>query len=144
MENHRFASEKKLCKQILEDLGSTAADDACFIETVKASANQLFNFVEAINISRRSPAKLCKILDLHDSLLDLLPDIDDVFDSKPAESIRIQAPKILSRILMQFENAILRGMLSECEMDFAELDEQPSLALPLIWIIAILQFIRQI
>ncbi|MFS7985004.1 putative exocyst complex component Exo70, cullin repeat-like-containing domain superfamily [Helianthus anomalus] len=113
-------------------------------KTVKAPANQLFNFVEAINISLRSPEKLCKILDLHDSLLDLLPDIDDVFDSKPDESIRIQAPEILSRILMQFENAILRGMLSESEMDFDELDEQPSLALHLIWIIAILQFIRQI
>ncbi|MFS7942266.1 putative exocyst complex component Exo70, cullin repeat-like-containing domain superfamily [Helianthus anomalus] len=144
MENHWFASEKKLCKQIFEDLGSTSTDDACFIETVKAPANQLFNFVEAINISRRSPEKLCKILDLHDSLLDLLPDIDDIFDSKPAESIRIQAPEILSRILMQFENAILRGMLSESEMDFDELDEQSSLALHLIWIITILQFIRQI
>ncbi|KAM0017546.1 putative exocyst complex component Exo70, cullin repeat-like-containing domain superfamily [Helianthus debilis subsp. tardiflorus] len=110
-----FASEKKLCKQIFEDLGSTAADDACFIETVKAPANQLFNFVEAISISRRSPEKLFKILDLHDSLLDLLPDIDDVFDSKPAESIRIQAPEILSRLaeaargmLSEFENAVLR------------------------------------
>ncbi|KAK1416927.1 hypothetical protein QVD17_26046 [Tagetes erecta] len=110
-----FASEKKLCKQIFEDLGTTAADDACFIETVKAPANQLFNFVEAISISRRSPEKLFKILDLHDSLQDLLPDIDDVFDSKPAESIRIQAPEILSRLaeaargmLSEFENAVLR------------------------------------
>uniref|UniRef100_A0A251TNF8 Exocyst subunit Exo70 family protein n=1 Tax=Helianthus annuus TaxID=4232 RepID=A0A251TNF8_HELAN len=110
-----FASEKKLCRQIFEDLGSMAADDACFIETVKAPANQLFNFVEAISISRRSPEKLFKILDLHDSLLDLLPDIDDVFDSKPAESIRIQAPEILSRLaeaargmLSEFENAVLR------------------------------------
>ncbi|XP_076885735.1 exocyst complex component EXO70A1-like [Bidens hawaiensis] len=110
-----FASEKKLCKQIFEDLGTLAADDACFIETVKSPANQLFNFVEAISISRRSPEKLFKILDLHDSLLELLPDIDDVFDSKPAESIRIQAPEILSRLaeavrgmLSEFENAVLR------------------------------------
>ncbi|KAI3789855.1 hypothetical protein L2E82_02659 [Cichorium intybus] len=109
-----FASEKKLCKQIFEDLG-TAADDACFMETVKGPAIQLFNFVEAISISRRSPEKLFKILDLHDSLLDLLPDIDDVFDSKPAESIRTQATEILSRLaeaargmLSEFEGAVLR------------------------------------
>ncbi|PWA35168.1 exocyst complex protein Exo70, Cullin repeat-like-containing domain protein [Artemisia annua] len=110
-----FASEKKLCKQIFKDLGSAAADDACFMETVKGPATQLFNFAEAISISRRSPEKLFKILDLHDSLLDLLSDIDNVFDSKPAESIRVQSTEILSRLaeaargmLSEFENAVLR------------------------------------
>lgn len=109
-----FASEKRLCQQIFEDLG-TAADDACFMETVKGPAIQLFNFAEAISISRRSPEKLFKILDLHDAVLDLLPDIDAVFYSKSAESIRVQATEILSRLaeaargmLSEFENAVLR------------------------------------
>ncbi|KAL2933033.1 Exocyst complex component EXO70A1 [Bienertia sinuspersici] len=76
---------------------------------------QLFNFAEAISISRRSPEKLFKILDLHDALGELLPDIDIVFESKTAESIRVQAAEILSRlaeaargILSEFENAVLR------------------------------------
>ncbi|KAI4329065.1 hypothetical protein L6164_021368 [Bauhinia variegata] len=109
-----FASEKKLCEQIFDGLG-TAIDDACFMETVKGPAIQLFNFAEAISISRRSPEKLFKILDLHDALMDLIPDIDIVFDSKSSESIRIQAAEILSRlaeaargILSEFENAVLR------------------------------------
>lgn len=109
-----FASEKKLCEQIFEGL-VTATDDACFMETVKGPAIQLFNFAEAISVSRRSPEKLFKILDLHDALLDLLPDIDAVFESKSSESIRIQAAEILSRlaeaargILSEFENAVLR------------------------------------
>ncbi|XP_059640115.1 exocyst complex component EXO70A1-like [Cornus florida] len=109
-----FASEKRLCEQIFEDLG-TATDDACFMETVKGPAIQLFNFAEAISISRRSPEKLFKILDLHDALSDLLPDIDVVFQSKSSESIRVQAAEILSRlaeaargILSEFENAVLR------------------------------------
>ncbi|MCE3050118.1 hypothetical protein HAX54_046483 [Datura stramonium] len=82
-----FASEKKLCEQIFE----------------------------AISISRRSPEKLFKILDLHDALSDLLVDIEIVFDSKSSESIRVQAVEILSRlaeaargILSEFENAVLR------------------------------------
>ncbi|XP_071733524.1 exocyst complex component EXO70A1-like [Rutidosis leptorrhynchoides] len=111
-----FASEKRLCEQIFEDLGTTAAvDDACFMETVKGPAIQLFNFAEAISISRRSPEKLFKILDLHDAVLDLLPDIDGVFYFKSAESIRVQASEILSRLaeaargmLSEFENAVLR------------------------------------
>ncbi|XP_061342880.1 exocyst complex component EXO70A1 isoform X6 [Gastrolobium bilobum] len=109
-----FASEKKLCEQIFDGVG-TAIDDACFMETVKGPAIQLFNFAEAISISRRSPEKLFKILDLHDALMDLIPDIDLVFDSKSSESIRVQAAEILSRlaeaargILSEFENAVLR------------------------------------
>ncbi|KAM5579592.1 exocyst complex component EXO70A1-like [Rosa sericea] len=109
-----FASEKKLCEQIFQGIG-TDIDDACFMETVKGPAIQLFNFAEAISISRRSPEKLFKILDLHDALLDLIPDIDSVFESKSSESIRIQAAEILSRlaeaargILSEFENAVLR------------------------------------
>ncbi|KAF5743800.1 Exocyst subunit exo70 family protein D2 [Tripterygium wilfordii] len=109
-----FASEKKLCEQIFAGVG-TAIDDACFMETIKAPAIQLFNFAEAISISRRSPEKLFKILDLHDALMDLLPDIEAVFDSKSSDSIRVQAAEILSRlaeavrgILSEFENAVLR------------------------------------
>ncbi|ONI15336.1 hypothetical protein PRUPE_3G038000 [Prunus persica] len=109
-----FASEKKLCEQIFNGIG-TAIDDACFMETVKGPAIQLFNFAEAISISRRSPEKLFKILDLHDALMDLMPDIESVFESKSSESIRIQAVEILSRlaeaargILSEFENAVLR------------------------------------
>ncbi|KAI3773284.1 hypothetical protein L1987_47809 [Smallanthus sonchifolius] len=109
-----FASEKRLCQLIFEDLG-TDADEACFLETVKAPVIQLFNFADAISISRRSPEKLFKILDLHDALLDLLPDIEAVFDSNSSESIRVQATEILSRLaeaargmLSEFENAVLR------------------------------------
>ncbi|KAJ8756182.1 hypothetical protein K2173_024729 [Erythroxylum novogranatense] len=109
-----FASEKKLCEHIFEGIG-TAIDDACFMETVKGPAVQLFNFAEAISISRRSPEKMFKILDLHDALMDLLPDIEVVFQSKSADSVRVQAAEILSRlaeaargILSEFENAVLR------------------------------------
>ncbi|XP_010261780.1 PREDICTED: exocyst complex component EXO70A1-like [Nelumbo nucifera] len=109
-----FASEKRLCEQIFEGLGP-GADDACFMETVKGPAIQLFNFAEAISISRRSPEKLFKILDLHDALSDLLPDVDAVFGSKSSESVRVQAAEILSRlaeavrgIVSEFENAVQR------------------------------------
>ncbi|XP_027335199.1 exocyst complex component EXO70A1-like isoform X2 [Abrus precatorius] len=160
-----FASEKKLCEQIFDGVG-TAIDDACFMETVKGPAIQLFNFAEAISISRRSPEKLFKILDLHDALMDLMPDIDVVFDSKSSETIRVQAAEILSRlgeaargILSEFENAVLRepskvpvpggtihpltrysGDPSTPDMDLAELEGKTPLAVHLIWIIVILQF----
>ncbi|XP_075492260.1 exocyst complex component EXO70C2-like [Primulina tabacum] len=109
-----FASERRLCEQIFEGLGESV-DDACFMETIKGPTVQLFNFAEAISISKRSPEKLFKTLDLHDALSDLMPDIEIVFDSQSSESIRVQAAEILSRlaeavrgILSEFENAVLR------------------------------------
>ncbi|PWA96668.1 Cullin repeat-like-containing domain-containing protein [Artemisia annua] len=108
-----FASEKKLCEQIF--LGNENVGEACFMETVKGPAVQLFNFAEAISISRRAPEKLFKILDLYDTLCDLVPDIEVVFDGGLGEGIRVQANEILSRLgeaargmLNEFENAVLR------------------------------------
>ncbi|XP_010502014.1 PREDICTED: exocyst complex component EXO70A1-like [Camelina sativa] len=107
-----FASEKRLCEQIFE---GTMEETTCFMDIVKGSALQLFNFPEAISISRRSPEKLFKILDLHDALTDLLPDMEEIFDSSSSEAILVQATEIQSRlaeaargILTEFENAVFR------------------------------------
>ncbi|KAG6520895.1 exocyst complex component EXO70B1-like [Zingiber officinale] len=108
-----FASERRLCERIFEGLG--ISDDTSFTETVKGAAIQLLGFAEAISIGRRSPEKLFKIIDLHDTISDLLPDVGAVFQSKSSESIYTQAAEILSRlaeairgILSEFENAVLR------------------------------------
>ncbi|XP_039127287.1 exocyst complex component EXO70A1-like [Dioscorea cayenensis subsp. rotundata] len=107
-----FASERRLCDQVF---GTPSSADAPFAETVKGAAIQLLSFPEAISIGRRSPEKLFKILDLHDALSDLLPDIAAIFRSGPAESIHTQAAEILARLaeaargtLSEFENAVLR------------------------------------
>lgn len=107
-----FSSEKRLCEQIF-DGGET--EETCFMEIVKSSALQLFTFPEAISISRRSPEKLFKILDLHDALADLLPDMEEIFNSESSETILVQATEIQSRLaeaargtLVEFENAIFR------------------------------------
>ncbi|KAL5220282.1 hypothetical protein ABZP36_024995 [Zizania latifolia] len=123
-----FASERRLCFLIFHDLPisnitvtsmaatALATHDTPFAEAVKGAALQLFGFAEAISIGRRSPEKLFKIIDLHDVLSDLLPDVSDIFAaSKAAESIYVQAAEIRSRladavrgILSEFENAVLR------------------------------------
>ncbi|CAA7018477.1 unnamed protein product [Microthlaspi erraticum] len=108
-----FASEKRLSEQIFD--GGGAVEETCFTEIVKSSALQLFTFPEAISISRRSPEKLFKILDLHDAIADLLPDMEEIFSSNTSESILAQATEIQSRlaeaargILVEFENAVFR------------------------------------
>ncbi|XP_020573996.1 exocyst complex component EXO70B1-like [Phalaenopsis equestris] len=107
-----FASEQRLCDLIFA--GSTG-DEAPFVETVKGAAVQLLSFAEAISIGRRSPEKLFKILDLHDALSDLLPDVAVVFHSRALESLNTQVSDIITRladavrgILSEFESAVLR------------------------------------
>jgi exocyst complex component 7 len=116
-----FASERRLCFHIFHDLPISAASapamhDTPFAEAVKGAALQLFGFAEAISIGCRSPEKLFKIIDLHDALSDLLPDVSDIFAaSKVAESIYVQAAEIRScladavrGIFSEFESAVLR------------------------------------
>ncbi|KAA8517253.1 hypothetical protein F0562_017495 [Nyssa sinensis] len=111
-----FPSEKQLCEQIFEGLGTGTAD-ACFTEMVKDRAIQLFNFAEAIGKSRRPPQRLFKILEVHKKLSDLLPYIDSAFRSKSLRSVFDHAAGILPqlaesarRILLGFENDVLHEL----------------------------------
>eukprot|EP01018_Ginkgo_biloba_P014354 Gb_10562 [translate_table: standard] len=108
-----FASEKHLCEQIFEELGPI--QENCFVETAKGAMMQLLNFSEAIAISRRSPEKLFRILDMYESLSDLLPDINSVFSDESCASVRAEAYGIFMRLgeaakgtFVEFENAIQR------------------------------------
>lgn len=108
-----LGSEKRLCVQIFEQLGSI--QDTCFVETAKGAIMQLLNFAEAIAISRRSPERLFRILDMYESLSDLLPAIQSIFSDESCACIRAEADGILTRLgeaakgtFVEFENAIQR------------------------------------
>ncbi|KAK7294158.1 hypothetical protein RJT34_17041 [Clitoria ternatea] len=111
-----FGNEKKLCEQIFDGVETSIAE-ACFMETVKAPAIQLLNFVDTACITlSSSPDNLFKILDLYEVLADLMPDIELVFDS---EFVRVMAAQVLSQLaeatrgaLSLFENVLL-GDLSK-------------------------------
>ncbi|KAH7857978.1 hypothetical protein Vadar_018547 [Vaccinium darrowii] len=109
-----FASEKKLCEQIFSSHLDSSIEDFCFVEIVKGQAIRLFNFCDAISSVSPRPEKLFKILDLHDAMSDLLPDIEVVFGSKSSKMIRFEAGEILfdltkavREIWLEFENAVL-------------------------------------
>jgi exocyst complex protein 7 len=89
--------------------------DICFNDFAKAAIMQLLSFGEAIAISRRSPEKLFKILDMYDTLRELIPELDIIFSGTSGASVRTEAAGILSRLgeaargtFSEFENAIQR------------------------------------
>ncbi|GFZ04320.1 exocyst subunit exo70 family protein D3 [Actinidia rufa] len=162
-----FASEKNLCEQIFEGVG-TATDDACFMETVKGPAIQLFNFAEAISISRsRSrPSRLGfrrrrYFRGWRRRPRGILSEFENAVLREPS---RIPVPggtiHPLTRYVMNYISLIsdykqtlvelivskpstgtrYSGDPTTPDMDFTEIEERTPLELHLIWIIVILQF----
>ncbi|KAA8530737.1 hypothetical protein F0562_005329 [Nyssa sinensis] len=97
-----FVSERKQSEQIFgsQIFGSLASsmDDACFAETVRDAATQLFDIAEALNVSYVFQSQSVGIIRI-------------------SESIRIGAAQILSRlaeaasvILPDFENSVLHEL----------------------------------
>ncbi|XP_019191278.1 PREDICTED: exocyst complex component EXO70B1-like [Ipomoea nil] len=108
-----FCREKIMCQEVFEDL-QTAKDDAFFMEIVKDHVTMFFAFAQAVSSIRPSAERLFKILDLHERLLSLLPDIEYIFGAKSSERVQIQARTTLSQlaqaardILQNFEHSVL-------------------------------------
>ncbi|BBM98606.1 exocyst complex component 7 [Marchantia polymorpha subsp. ruderalis] len=108
-----FASEGRLCDQVFAE--SVATRETCFSDVAQSSIMQLLSFSEAIAISRRTPEKLFKILDMYETLRDLIPEIEAIFTGEGCTKVRSEAAGILMRLgeaargtFAEFENAIHR------------------------------------
>lgn len=89
--------------------------DICFNDFAKAEMMQLLSFGEAIAISRRSPEKLFKVLDMYDTLRELIPELEIIFSGTSGTSVRSEANSVLSHLgeaargtFTEFESAIQR------------------------------------
>ncbi|XP_059627124.1 exocyst complex component EXO70B1-like [Cornus florida] len=123
-----FPKEKQLCQQIFGGLATTVVVDFCFAEIVRDGLVQLFDFVDVISSSSRSPSeRLFKFLDLHEALSEILPELDNLFQSNSAEPIEIEVvespirigaiqilyplAEAISGILLQLENDLCHESL---------------------------------
>lgn len=109
-----FPSERRLCDDVFASAPGSVAD-SCFNELGKGPMMQLLSFGEAVAISRRSPEKLFKILDMYETLRDLLPEIEEIFSGEACAGLRAEAAGILMRLgecargtFADFESAIQR------------------------------------
>ncbi|GAB2242281.1 hypothetical protein Droror1_Dr00019056 [Drosera rotundifolia] len=106
-----FPSERRLCDRVFS--GFPNAADRSFMKVCRGSAIQLLNFADAIAISSRSPERLFKVLDVYETLRDLMPDFELLFSDPFCVSLRNEAITIWKRvgdcirvIFMQLENLI--------------------------------------
>ncbi|KAJ7537163.1 hypothetical protein O6H91_12G101000 [Diphasiastrum complanatum] len=107
-----YAGERQLCENIFNEQGLA---ESCFAEISRASITHLLNFGEAIAVSRTSPEKLFKVLDMYETLRDLVADLSAIFSGESFAGVREEVSGILSRLgqtakrtFAEFGNAISR------------------------------------
>lgn len=108
-----FPSERRLCDRIFFGFSSSA--DLSFMEVCRGSTIQLLNFADAVALGSRAPERLFKVLDVFETLRDLMPELDVVFSNHYCFSLRNEAVTIWKRlgesiraIFMELENLIRR------------------------------------
>ncbi|XP_043701296.1 exocyst complex component EXO70B1 [Telopea speciosissima] len=108
-----FPSERRLCDRVF--FGLSFAADLSFMEVCRGSTIQLLNFADAIAIGSRSPERLFKILDVFETLRDLMPEFDTLFSDQYCLFLRTEAATIWKRLgeairgtFMELENLIRR------------------------------------
>lgn len=111
-----LASERRLCDHIFGDLPGSVSG-TCFVDTSKGSLLQLLNFGEAIAIGRPLPDRLFRLLDMHECLAGLIPDIKDLFPEESGSYILTECREVLWRLgesiratFNEFKNAIQKDM----------------------------------
>ena len=72
-----FPSERRLCDRVF--FGFSSAADFSFMEVCRGSTVQLLNFADAVAIGSRSPERLFKILDVFETLRDLISEFELLF-----------------------------------------------------------------
>lgn len=106
-----FPSERRLCDRIF--FGFPPTSDFAFMEVCRGSAIQLLNFADAVAKSSRSPERLFKVLDIYETLRDLIPEFEILFSDQYCVFLRNEALAIWKRvgdaikgIFMELENLI--------------------------------------
>lgn len=108
-----FPSERRLCDRVFFGLSSAA--DLCFMEVCRGCAIQLLNFADAVAIGPRAPERLFKVLDVFETMRDLMPELESLFSDQYCLVLRNEAVAIWKRlgeairgIFMELENLIRR------------------------------------
>ncbi|KAH0937439.1 hypothetical protein HID58_004900 [Brassica napus] len=108
-----FPSERRLCDRVF--FGFSSAADLSFMEVCRGSAVQILNFADAIAIGSRSPERLFKVLDVFETMRDLMGEFESVFSDQFCLVLKNEAVAIWKRlgeavrgIFMELENLIRR------------------------------------
>lgn len=96
-----YASEKRLCEQVLGKVAKGAYIDECLYKVARIGMGQFISFGEGIARSRRAPEKLFKLLDMYDSLDKCMPTVNTLFDGECCRELRSQLRELQKMVVAQ-------------------------------------------
>uniref|UniRef100_A0A7N0U9A2 Exocyst subunit Exo70 family protein n=1 Tax=Kalanchoe fedtschenkoi TaxID=63787 RepID=A0A7N0U9A2_KALFE len=106
-----FPGERKLAQSIFTDY--KLLSDSLHHNLSKGVIMQLLNFAEAVAMTKRSAEKLFKVLDMYETLRDVIPALDELFPEQGVDEIRSESLSAKSRlgeaavsIFCELENSI--------------------------------------
>ncbi|XP_008789001.1 exocyst complex component EXO70H1-like [Phoenix dactylifera] len=91
-----FSGERILLDHVFA--GSDSIREACFADIARDAAVQFLSFPELVAKSKRSPEKMFRILDLHDAIAELWPEIEPVFSFESTAAVPTQALNSLVKL----------------------------------------------
>jgi hypothetical protein len=91
-----FPTERKLCDRVLFGFSSTA--DLSFTDVCRESALQLLNFADAIASGSRSPERLFRVIDMFETMCDIIPEFKSMFRDQYRQSLHNKATTIWKRL----------------------------------------------
>ncbi|CAN4096043.1 unnamed protein product [Withania somnifera] len=104
-----FYAERFLCDYVFS--ASKTIRETCFSDVAKEGGINLFKFPELVAKTKRSPEKLFLLMDLHEAIVELLPDIESIFSYDSISSVKVQALSSLNKL-----KASSLNILSEFEL----------------------------
>lgn len=104
-----YSGERVLCSQIFP---STSIIESLFSEITSDVATALFSFPEKLESKvKLSPEKMFRFLDMHETLLELLPEIESIFSYQSTSGVRTQVEKSLGKT-----GVAIRSMIEDLEL----------------------------
>jgi hypothetical protein len=104
-----YPSERRLCDRVFS--GFSLAAELSFVEVCRGSMIHLLNFARAMGMgSRWSPERLFKVLDVYETIRDLMPEFELIFSDRYCSSLRDEAVTIGQGL-----EDVIKGMFMELE-----------------------------
>ncbi|GBG92348.1 hypothetical protein CBR_g55229 [Chara braunii] len=117
-----FSGERLLCDQVFNKLNPFRED--VFRDVTEPSMSMLLSFGEAICKSKKTPEKLFLLLDIYETLRDLMPEIDNIFSGAASSAMRDSCKTLTKRLMdvaretyAEFESVVERDNKPVTNMD---------------------------
>ncbi|XVF23776.1 hypothetical protein REPUB_Repub13aG0068200 [Reevesia pubescens] len=91
-----FTGEKILCDHVFS--ASETIKEACFAEITMEGAKTLFKFPELIAKNKKEPERIFRLIELHEAISELWPDIETIFNVELTSAVKFHALSSLHKI----------------------------------------------